>query len=141
MGGFDPPKADFSRLPGVVMLHLRPTGPRRVACLAGKREKSVKWVNSRFLWYILACRSELSAPVMKRKTAKSNAVCNENQVSGESGCYTDQHGEQGQGLCQQLEAGTQISRIELVLAIANPVAINPVVAILPRAAETDVQRA
>ena len=51
MGGFGPPKAGFSRLPDVVMLHLWSPRPRREACLAGKREKSVKWVNSQFLWY------------------------------------------------------------------------------------------
>ena len=51
MDGFGPPKADFSRPPDVVMLHLWSARPRREACLAGKREKSVKGVNSQFLWY------------------------------------------------------------------------------------------
>ena len=33
------------------MLHLWSARPRREACLASKREKSVKRVNSQFLWY------------------------------------------------------------------------------------------
>ena len=53
MGGFGAPEAGFSRSPDVVMLHLWSTRPRREACLASKREKSVKWVNSQFLWYNL----------------------------------------------------------------------------------------
>ena len=51
MGGFGPPKAGFSRSPDVVMLHLWSARPWREACLAGKREKSVKRVNKYFLWY------------------------------------------------------------------------------------------
>ncbi|MEP4186017.1 MAG: hypothetical protein ABJL69_05600, partial [Anderseniella sp.] len=42
MDGFGPPEAGFSRPPDVVMLHLWSARPRREACLAGKREKSVK---------------------------------------------------------------------------------------------------
>jgi hypothetical protein len=51
MDGFGPPKAGFSRPPDVVMLHLWSARPRREACLAGKREKSVKRVNIQFLGY------------------------------------------------------------------------------------------
>ena len=51
MDGFGPPKAGFSRPPDVVMLHLWSDRPPREACLASKREKSVKWVNNYFLWY------------------------------------------------------------------------------------------
>jgi len=46
MDGFGPPKAGFSRPPDVVMLHLWSARPWREACLAGKREKPVKMVNS-----------------------------------------------------------------------------------------------
>ncbi len=51
MDGFDPPKAAFSRSLDCVMLRLWSTRPPREACLTSKREKSVKWVNSQFLWY------------------------------------------------------------------------------------------
>ncbi len=51
MDGFGPPKAGFSRPLDVVMLHLWSTRPRREAYLTSKREKSVKWVSSQFLWY------------------------------------------------------------------------------------------
>ena len=53
MGGFGPPKAGFSHQPDVVMLPLWSTRPRRKACLAGRREKPVKWVKTYFLWYYL----------------------------------------------------------------------------------------
>ncbi len=53
MDEFGPPKAGFSRLLDVVMLHLRSARPRREACLASKREKPVKWVHNYFLWYKL----------------------------------------------------------------------------------------
>ena len=49
--GFVPPKAGFSRPPDVVMFHLWSASPRREACLASKREKPVKRVNSQFLWH------------------------------------------------------------------------------------------
>jgi hypothetical protein len=42
MDGFGPPKAGFSRPLDVVMLHLWSARPPREACLASKREKSVK---------------------------------------------------------------------------------------------------
>jgi|GEM_PF-1284002 len=51
MDGFGPPKAGFSRPLDCVMLHLWSVRPRREACLASKREKSVKRVNNYFLWY------------------------------------------------------------------------------------------
>jgi len=62
MDGFGPPKAGFSRLPDVVMLHLWSTRPRREACLASKRQKSVKWVNNQFLWYKLTARRHAELP-------------------------------------------------------------------------------
>jgi hypothetical protein len=49
--GFGPLKADFSRPLDIVMLHLWSGRPKREVCLAGKREKSVKWVNNYFRWY------------------------------------------------------------------------------------------
>jgi hypothetical protein len=61
MNGFGPPKAGFSRPLDVVMLHLWSTRPRREAFLTSKREKSVKWINSQFLWYYSFAR--LLSPV------------------------------------------------------------------------------
>gem|GEM_PF-12518 len=121
MDGFGPQKAGFSRPLDVVMLHFWSAGPRREACLAGKRDKLVKRVNSQFLWYyamivlsVDTAHAACSVCVFDTELNRALSLVSEPMQRGHAERLTDMAGEAAGS------AGVSFSDIDRLAACSGP---------------------